>query len=722
MKRNGHKTRGSLSTAIAAIGLALTLCFSGACTRDLPAPARVTPAFPTTLAPQLLPTTAPISTAEPQATAVFASQPTAPPVETSSTVDSSPQTTTHLEEIARLGRGMVYATALSPDRSMLALGSVNGVYLIERESQALVTFLPAGAGWIDSLAWSPDGKRVAAIGMTPSPGDTKLLLWDVTTQDVLSSTTLGASTEPHSLVWSPSGDLLALCAKDVRVWDISTNEQQYALEEQWCKSAAWSPDGAWLATGRAVGSADQITLWRGAIGEPVRTLKFSQETLLESISWSPDSNLFVAGGIGHLQLWNTNTWEESEDHRLDDTSWYNFAGETSAAATPVSVQVQAWSSDSRFLAWGSLTGPIGVWEVAGEKGPRVLAGHTTQVTDLAWMTDNTRLISTSCSIGKADQSVREWDISNGQQLSVTRLPDHVSVLAVAWSPVRTVLATAESDGTVWLWDSESATEIAPLIGHGKRTAGLAWAPKEPLLASADRDGKIIIWDVLNQTSLTPIDPLNKAVYSLAWSPDGKTLAALDFFGGVHLWDTESWQERTSLSGAKPETFNLLAWSPDSTQLANGGTGNVVTIWDARSGKVTGSLTAERRNVTSLAWSPDGTSLAFGCGSEAFYATGDYALLEIWDIGSLSRKAMLEGHRDIIVDLAWSPDGTLLASAGIDGDLRLWDVAQQDELQVVDSDIVGGFAAVDWAPDENLLAWGRPDGTVRLLALRREDSE
>ncbi len=115
----------------------------------------------------------------------------------------------------------------------------------------------------------------------------------------------------------------------------------------------------------------------------------------------------------------------------------------------------------------------------------------------------------------------------------------------------------------------------------------------------------------------------------------------------------------------------------------------------------------------LAWSPDGTRIATTWGTEA----------RIWDAATGDRLATLSGHEgddtprltgpvDGVRALAWSPDGTRLATAGSDGTARLWDAATGEELTVF-SDHEGEVTGVAWSPDGTRVATAGRDGTIRL---------
>ncbi len=145
----------------------------------------------------------------------------------------------------------------------------------------------------------------------------------------------------------------------------------------------------------------------------------------------------------------------------------------------------------------------------------------------------------------------------------------------------------------------------------------------------------------------------------------------------------------------------VAWSPDGSIIAVGG---ALGIWlytpDLQD---IGLLTGHTKAVYGLAFSPDGTRLASASHDQT---------VRIWDIASQKELARLEGHTDLVVTVAWSPDGQTIASGGYDNTIRLWSAQTGEAVGVLEGHS-GWVDWVAWSPDGSMIASASYDDTVRL---------
>jgi WD40 repeat protein len=163
--------------------------------------------------------------------------------------------------------------------------------------------------------------------------------------------------------------------------------------------------------------------------------------------------------------------------------------------------------------------------------------------------------------------------------------------------------------------------------------------------------------------------------------------------------------------AKPAPVAALAYSPGGKPLAAGGQNEVVLL-DPATGNVMGRLSGQDGKVTALAFSRDGSDLAVASGAPGASGVVRVYFFPPSGIPINKPEVVINAHKDVILGLAFSPDGNTLATCGYDRLVKLWDVNTGRERRTL-KDHSDAVYSVAFSPDGKLLASGGADRAVKV---------
>ena len=283
------------------------------------------------------------------------------------------------------------------------------------------------------------------------------------------------------------------------------------------------------------------------------------------------------------------------------------------------------------------------------------------ISNIAYAPDGTQL-AVATSIG-----VWLYDTSTDTELDLfSEVPDYVQ--AIAFSPDGGTLASSSYSSTnsvIRLWDTVTGKLRDTLDGYEEEILVLAFSPDGAILASSGGwpDYRIRLWDVAtHQPRDTRFDNTGSP-YALSFSPDGKTLVSGGRDNTVRLWDVQTGELKNRLKGHRDDV-NAVIFSQDGEIFASGSDDGTIRLWTAHTGELLTVLKGDAKfseGIRDLAFSPDGTTLASAKAEKIW----------LWDTSTKQLSGILEGHVRDVIAIAFSPDGETIASASWDWTLRLW---------------------------------------------------
>jgi WD40 repeat protein/predicted Ser/Thr protein kinase len=291
-----------------------------------------------------------------------------------------------------------------------------------------------------------------------------------------------------------------------------------------------------------------------------------------------------------------------------------------------------------------------------------------------------------------------WKLCQDESLHTIQCGTNDQVWRLVSSPGQSFVAAC-GQNAVRLLDPATGQELHsfaypnPEAKHTSHLIALAQATN--LLAAHRAGGVVGLWDLARKSLLGTVQPFTNNLTALALSPDGTRLAARDG-RNVGMWDiSRPTASRPMWSLQLDVDFGpaVLKFSPDGkTLVGNGRTIQAGTIaaWDGETGRELPSFPKHSVGfVDDVAFSPDGTLLA---------ASGIQTRIDIWDFTNRTVSYPLEGHFNTVNALAFSPDGKRLISAASDGTIRVWDVQSRKAVGIFRDPEQREVLSAAFAPD------------------------
>lgn len=627
-----------------------------------------------------------------------------------------------------LGKGRPTSAALSLDRTQLAVGTDDEIFLYDTQTGAEVARVPAR--YIGSLVYSPDGSILAsksAYALYDNYEDeSKVRLRDTSNGQLIVEFDVDQSISQMN--FSPDGTILGIryggrqFNKKIGLWNIPSAQQKPAPVLSG-SAFAFSPDGVTLAVAAVGGPwGTMFFLWDMSNWE-LSTFEGGRERPY-IMAFSPDGTILATA----TDLKDTGDRSDRSSVTLYDVA----SGEIKDALKFPDHRVLSlsFSPDGLRLA-GKRRGPgssVWVWDTESDEVKNVLG-----LDDWAWFRPGALFLGSN---------VGFWDVDNGKEKIIHRM-EHQT--AITFSHDGSIFATA----AVTFSHDDSIFTAAEATWDDENVRGIGAT-------------SVKLWDThswqLKTTLSVPISSVSSGINELAFSYDGTTLTARQHLVGAWLWDTATGEIKTTLEDSSEyglwdrrfqalspdgtfvlvddsETETLELWDMDKgelkitfkgdhstwnsvlhdSKLAYGRDGTVV-LWDFLNGQLIDTIERERTTyygyVGPMSFSPNGETIVCSYSDDRVF---------LWDAtpGEHTRhKATFYGHSDhtldnvpaVLTSLKFSPDGSILAGGGYGPDWRgriwFWDVTGEGTRKnhIATIDTYGRIvSALEFSPDNATLA-------------------
>ena len=579
------------------------------------------------------------------------------------------------ERTATLPTRAVDGLAFSPDGTQLAASSPDGVHVYataDLSSPPTTLRVPLFGS---ALGFTADGRRLVVAG-TPRGGDG----WGASTVDVGASRAVvellggGRVDHPRAVVRLDTGELLISAGVGSVLVDRTGSRVVRSVPPAAAgtsvEAVSVSPDGSLLA---ASGAAGLVSVLDAATGRQLGVAPGHRGSV-SSLVWSPDGSRFVtASDDGSVAVWSAQPLARERD--LDG----HGSPVVAVAFSPDGRQAHTAASDGSLLTW-DVGGQAGLAERVppppppeGRRGAvfptRFLAppaGQLLAVDSVEVPQPDGRLevhdalrVCPRDDAGCADV-VHRFD-GQVNALSASDTGDRILVETLSLPPMAP--PDDDADGPPpGLEGSPVADGPPPGSGEPPPDPGSGVFPPEEPRSS---------WTLLDGRGQVVARRRSAPGTSHLLSPDGTVVAEAEG-PVVQLWDAESMRpgDRFDLTGEGPAGagYRVSAFSRDGTQLVLARDGGSALVLDVRSGRVLETLGGDGDILVDVAFSPDGSVAAAGT------ASGEVLL---WDTTDWSlRGRPLVGHSDAVLSVDFSPDGRRLVTAGRD-DVLLWTMDRPD---------------------------------------------
>lgn len=522
-------------------------------------------------------------------------------------------------------------------------------------------------------------------------------LWPLTPKLILERKAIVAITE-HSneingVVWHKDGIHIMTYSRDCtcKIWNSSDFMEIVSLigHEGSVNFAEWAPNNETIVT---ASSDNTAILWHASDGK-IKTKLIGHKGSVMIAHFSPNSEMVLTiSSDGTARVWESNTGTQ-----ISLFEHYHGMG------MPF-ITSGSFSKDSKLVVTTASDGKGRIWNPKNGRQLAVLA-HEGDVMDASFHEDCITVATAGC-----DNSVRIWNLNEPEKevYKFTGVGGE-SFGNLSWSPEGRRLIASYSNGSAYVWSTDTYKRIAILKGHTGEITSISWNPDKRQVLTTSYDKTARIWDSTNGQELVCLKGHEKPLLAGSYSPNGLNVITGSYDGTARIWiSARSNEMANQLFSSKG--IRGLELSQSNKYFLIYALDEMVTIIDSKNGNIIAKLKVVNGAINCATFSPNEKTVAIST-SEGIVKTwdflGNYIIAEV-------QIEMNEITGNSINDIKYSHDSKKIALVCHDQTLRVWDSDLGHELLNIkipqDTQVPYG-ESVEWSPDGKFLIVGTLDYIV-----------